>query len=130
MNIEVPDRHADAADAFGDGFAAGASSERARIAAILDSDAGKERPAMARKLAMTTDMTAEAAAAFMADLPAEKPTTQTPSLAERHAAAGGGAGAEGPGGAEAAAREFGAPFGAATAMRRAVESRAGTLKKG
>ena len=106
------------AAARAEGEKAGATAERARIAAILDSDAGKERPAMARKLAMTTDMTAEAAAAFMADLPAEKPTTQTPSLAERHAAAGGGAGAEGPGGLEAAADQARAGAGL---MKKAAE---------
>lgn len=85
--------------------AEGATDERARISAILTSDAAKERPAMAQKLAMTTDMSAEAASAFMADLPAEKPKTHTPSLADRQAAAGTGAGAEGPGGAEAATGE-------------------------
>lgn len=83
--------------------AEGATAERARINTILTSDAAKERPAMAQKLALTTDMSADAAAAFMADLPAEKPSAQTPPLAERHAAAGSGAGAEAPGGAEAAA---------------------------
>ena len=85
--------------------AEGATAERARINAIMSSDAAAERPAMARKLALTTDMSAEAAAAFMADLPAEKATAQTPPLAQRHADAGNGAGAEGPGGAEAAAGE-------------------------
>lgn len=80
--------------------AAARVEERTRIAAIMDSEAAAERPAMARKLALTTDMTPDAASAFMADLPVEKPKAQTPPLAERHAATP-GAGAEAPGGADA-----------------------------
>lgn len=47
----------------------GATAERTRVAAILDHANAKGREATARKLAFTTDMSAEAAAAFLADLP-------------------------------------------------------------
>lgn len=48
-----------------------AAAERARINAILTSDAASERPRIAKSLALNTDMSAEAAEAFMADLPPE-----------------------------------------------------------
>lgn len=44
---------------------------KARIKAIQDSPEGKERPALAKKLAFDTDMTSEAAQAFMKDMPKE-----------------------------------------------------------
>lgn len=40
-------------------------AERARIAAIQDSDEAKDKPALARHLALSTDMTAEAARAIL-----------------------------------------------------------------
>lgn len=49
----------------------GAAAERARINAILSSDAGKDRPKAALSAALKTDMTVEQAEAFLADLPAE-----------------------------------------------------------
>lgn len=54
-----------------EGMKEGATAERARIAAILDSDVAKERPAAARMLAFDTDKDAESAAASLAKLPAE-----------------------------------------------------------
>lgn len=119
MQITIPPNLAISDQAYADAYTEGVRLERARIIAILDSDEAKDRPAMAQKLALTTDMPAEAAAAFMADLPAEKPKAQTPPLAERHAAAGGGAGYEGPGGAEAAAAE--AKFGASIMKKAAAK---------
>lgn len=121
MRIEIPEAHAESAEAFGDGYAAGASAERARIAAILDADVSKDRPTVARKLAFATDLDVEAALGIVEASAPERAKSSIPSLADRHAAAGGGAGAEAPGGAEAAAQEWGAPSGAPGAMRRAVE---------
>ena len=45
------------------------AAERGRIAAILDHAEAKGREATARKLAFSTDMGVDAAAAFLADLP-------------------------------------------------------------
>lgn len=56
---------------------AGAQAERARIAAIMDSEEAKTHPAAARHVALNTDMTAEAAAAFLAGLPEEKTEAAT-----------------------------------------------------
>lgn len=67
------------------GRAEGARDERARVCAIMDCDAAKTRPAAARELAMSSDMTAEAAAALLAKLPEETAAKATPALAERHA---------------------------------------------
>ena len=53
------------------GAAQGVASERARIAAILDSDVAKTRPAAARVMAFDTDMSAEAVAVSLAKMPAE-----------------------------------------------------------
>ena len=57
-----------------DGIAAGATQERARIAAIIGSDAGKARPKAALSAALKTDMTVEQASAFLSDLAEEKAT--------------------------------------------------------
>lgn len=55
-----------------EGFKEGAIAERARIAAILDSDAAKERPAAARMLAFDTDKDPQSVAASLAKLPVEQ----------------------------------------------------------
>lgn len=126
MNIEIPEAHAEAAEAFGDGYAAGASAERARIAAILDADVSKDRPTVARKLAFSTDMDVEAALGVVEASAPERTKPSTPSLAERHAAAGPGAGADGVGGLDAASQERGAPSGHPGVMRRAVARAVGS----
>lgn len=61
-----------------EGTKAGAAAERARIVAILGSDAAKERPAAALAAALETDMSAETATAFIAKLPAEKAEAPAP----------------------------------------------------
>lgn len=48
------------------GAASGIAAERARIGAILDHAEAKDRPSLARSLALETDMTAEAAGVVMA----------------------------------------------------------------
>lgn len=80
--------------------AEGATAERARIKAIMTSEAAAERPNLAQTIAFESDMSAEAATSIIAAGAVEKPKAQTPPLAERHAATP-GAGAEAPGGAEA-----------------------------
>lgn len=69
--VPKADHDAAVASARVEGEKAGAAAERKRIASIMDCDAAKERPVLARALALSTDMTANAASAFMADLPAE-----------------------------------------------------------
>lgn len=54
-----------------EGMATGRTEERTRISTILGSDEAKSRPAAAMNVAMKTDMTAEDAAAFLADMPEE-----------------------------------------------------------
>ena len=54
------------------GVADGAAAERARINTILSTDAAKARPKAALSVALKTDMSAEAAGAFLADLAEEK----------------------------------------------------------
>ena len=54
------------------GLTEGATAERARIAAIIGSDAGKARPKAALSASLKTDMGVEDAQAFLADLPEEK----------------------------------------------------------
>lgn len=55
-----------------EGAKVGATTERARINAILASDEGKKRPKAAMAAAMDTDMTVDQATAFLAKLPEEK----------------------------------------------------------
>lgn len=55
-----------------------ATGERSRIAAILASDAGKQRPTAAMAAAMDTDMTVDQATAFLAKLPKEDGSTSAP----------------------------------------------------
>ena len=83
MQITIPPEIAhdpELAKRYADNWAEGARLERARIKAILTSEAGLACPAMARAIAMQTDMTPEAATAFMTDLPVEKsmPSFQQP----------------------------------------------------
>lgn len=80
--------------------AEGATAERARIKAIMTSEAAAERPNLAQTIAFESDMSAEAATSIIAAGAVEKPKAQTPPLAERHAETP-GAGAEAPVGAEA-----------------------------
>ena len=55
----------------------GAAAERTRISAILASDEGKARPKAALAAALKTGMDADAASAFLADLPKESASTET-----------------------------------------------------
>lgn len=55
-----------------EGRAEGATAERERMTTILGSDEGKARPKAAMSAALKTDMTADQAKAFLADLPEEK----------------------------------------------------------
>lgn len=54
-----------------EGMTEGAAAERTRIAAILDSDVAKDRPASARMLAFDTDKDAASAEAMLSKLPVE-----------------------------------------------------------
>ena len=57
----------------------GATAERTRVSAIINSEAGQARPTAALAAAMDTDMTAEQAVAFRAKLPEEpKPSAAAP----------------------------------------------------
>ena len=84
-----------------EGEKAGASTERARIKAILTCEAAAERPTLARTMALDTDMTADAAGTILAA--AAKETGGAPAagaaLAQREAAAPqiGGDGGQGSG---------------------------------
>lgn len=95
------------------------AAERGRVATILDSDAARSRPATARKLALGTDMSAEAAAAFMADLPAEAGVSGYKTIAERAAETPecGGDGTS----ADAAAKEANLSVAAAKGFSAAVD---------
>ena len=76
-----------------EGVAEGASAERSRLSAILDSEEAKQRPTAARMLAFDTDKSPEAVASMLAKLPVEtkgESTTTTPPAA----GAGAGAGAD------------------------------------
>ncbi len=74
-------------------------NERARISAILDCEAAKERPALARHLALHTDLTAEAAQAVLAASATEaKPEAASPFLTamdkDKHPNVGAGGGGD------------------------------------
>lgn len=63
-------------EGYGSGYAEGvkngATAERERISAILNCEEGKARPKAALSVAMRTEMSADAAKAFLADLAVEK----------------------------------------------------------
>lgn len=69
----------------------GATAERARINAILASDAGKERPKAALSAALKTGMDLETATAFLAELPAEAPAAAQTEQTDEPQGAGVGA---------------------------------------
>ncbi|MDO5646310.1 S49 family peptidase [Paracoccus sp. (in: a-proteobacteria)] len=99
------------AEGLAEGHAAvvkeGATAERARISAIIESEEGQARPAAAMAAAMDTDMTAEQATKFLAKLPAEA-APAAPSASQDE-----------PKGANGAAKDF------ATAMNHAKHPEAG-----
>lgn len=99
--------------------AEGASAERARISAIMDGASAKDRPAAARHVALNSDMSADAAATFLAGLPAETKGGGYRTIAER-AAAQPEAGGEGVA-AEAAAREQSSGAAAAAAHQKSID---------
>lgn len=82
------------ASARAEGVTEGATSERGRIKAILDSDAAKTRPQSATKLAFNdklSALSAEDVVSMLADLPEEKaqtPTNPNPAPEPAKAAAG------------------------------------------
>jgi signal peptide peptidase SppA len=63
------------ANGVAEGTKAGATAERARIVAILNSEVGKVRPSTALAAALETDMTPEQADAFLGKLPVEGANT-------------------------------------------------------
>jgi hypothetical protein len=65
------------ASARAEGETAGRKAERDRVNAILGCDEAKDRPKAALSAALKTDMTADQAKAFLADLPAEKAAAPT-----------------------------------------------------
>lgn len=67
--------------ARGEGMKEGAAAERVRITTILNSEAAKDRPKAALAAALKTDMDAEAAQSFLADLPKEKIEEEKPGQA-------------------------------------------------
>lgn len=69
------------ASATSAGQAAGAAAEKTRVKAILASDEGKKRPKAAFSCAMNTDLSLDAARAFLAELPEEKAETPAPAPA-------------------------------------------------
>ena len=56
----------------------GATAERTRISAILNSDEGKKRPVAALNTALNTDMPADKASTFLGNMPAEGATEGKP----------------------------------------------------
>jgi capsid assembly protease len=65
------------AEGVAEGTKAGATAEKARIVAILNSDVGKARPSAALAAALETDLTPEQADAFLGKLPVEGQTATT-----------------------------------------------------
>lgn len=63
-----------------------AADSRERIKAILNSDAAKSRPALAQKLALETDVSAETAATLLAAAAEEKPAAADATVADALAA--------------------------------------------
>jgi signal peptide peptidase SppA len=71
------------ADGIAQGIKDGLVSQRTRITAILALDDAKDRPVAANNVAMNTDMTAEAAATFLAAMPKEvAPVATTAAVSE------------------------------------------------
>jgi capsid assembly protease len=62
-----------------------AKAERTRISTIMSSDVAKDRPAAARQVALHSDMSADAAATFLAGMPAEAKAGAYRTIAERSA---------------------------------------------
>lgn len=65
------------------GVKEGAEEERTRISGILDHPNAKGREVTARKLAFTTSMSVEEAAAFLSDLPTTEAKAGVPSIGAR-----------------------------------------------
>lgn len=72
-----------------EGIKEGATAERTRIAAILDSDVAKERPAAARMLAFDTDKDVASVAASLAKLPVEASATKADEKDDKETATNG-----------------------------------------
>lgn len=69
------------AEGHKEGLAAGVAQERARVTAIVTSDAGAKRPKAAMKMALNekfSALDADACSELLADLPEEKPEAATP----------------------------------------------------
>ena len=77
-----------------EGVAEGASAERSRLSAILDSEDAKQRPTAARMLAFDTDKSPEAVASMLAKLPVETKGESTTTTQPAAGGAGAGAGAD------------------------------------
>lgn len=69
MSIDLSDYTGSAAGASEDALTRARIEERKRIAGIMDHPKAKGREVAARKLAFSTDMNVEDAAAFLTDLP-------------------------------------------------------------
>lgn len=81
-DITQAEHEAALATARTDAIRDGATAERTRVSAIINSDAGQARPTAALAAAMDTDMSAEQAIGFLAKLPEEPkaaaPAQETP----------------------------------------------------
>lgn len=76
------------AEAKAEGVREGATAERGRISAIMDSDEGKARPKAARHVALNSAMSVEEAKTFLAGLDEEKQEAPAPAESEAPAPAG------------------------------------------